>query len=777
MAKLCPREIVFTIPGAPGVTVTGTEDGAGNLDFTATVNATAQLTGDLGGIFFQFNDAKLSGLQISGPQVTTTQISDDQVINLGNGINMNGNGVQPFDVGIQFGQGGIGNTHQDIQSTSWVLSDPLHNLTLDDVAHDQFGARVTSIGAPGGSRSGSEKITAIAPEAPKASDASVTTPEDVPITIPLTSAIATDSNGSPMHFDDVSQGKYGTVTISPDGQSLIYTPTTLDYEVNGVLVNSQDSFQYCVTDALGGTDSATINVTGTPVADQPSITITNVAPGPTALDTLVTFTASSGDAGTPTAGSDFLQSLMLGLTGNVGLGAGGINITDTAGAFNQATGAFTLPGGADQFSDTLDIAAPTSLIGSTFSLNDLLNFTTVGAETEDATKTAQDSASQPLQINFGQASLNPDFTTQDQNMWGPGAAFKFDFSKFLGISKSGGPVTLGGHFKTKISPLSVFLASASGSASIGLKLGLQAGLHINGGSFNADLPFNVNLNEIHNITTDTLETQSSQTAQTGSLDTTGPNGNASLQFVFDAMAKLAGHLDIAGLIKTGFNFHTGFNFTTGISVSSGNLHTSFNLGPATINLTYPQVNTHGTGTNSISASGSKPAVNVSLDAVDLVLTAIFGDDPLKGTLIPDILKYDLLSANLGVGLNLEQEFNLSDSGLNATLSAGTGNQLIPGFDVNGTTLIQNVSSLGLSGGAVPLSLDFALNNPTLQNHTNLVPAFTGSLTVGQISIPPIKFTTAVFKTNFNVPLAHIPVPGSTTFPAAFAPQTINTLGV
>src|SRR5215472_16106399 len=51
--KLCPRQITFTIPAAPGgvsVTVTATEDGAGNLDFAANTNSTATLTGDLGGL-------------------------------------------------------------------------------------------------------------------------------------------------------------------------------------------------------------------------------------------------------------------------------------------------------------------------------------------------------------------------------------------------------------------------------------------------------------------------------------------------------------------------------------------------------------------------------------------------------------------------------------------------------------------------------------------------------------------------------------------------------
>jgi hypothetical protein len=133
----------------------------------------------------------------------------------------------------------------------------------------------------------------------------------------------------------------------------------------------------------------------------------------------------------------------------------------------------------------------------------------------------------------------------------------------------------------------------------------------------------------------------------------------------------------------------------------------------------------------------------------------------------------LLSANLGAGLNLAQNFNLSDSGLNAALSAGTSNQAIPGFDVNGTTLIQNVSTLGLgNGGTVPLSLDFSPNNPQLHNQTNIVPTATAGVTIGKVSIASIgNFT--LFKTNITVPLGTINV-FNTTFPAAFQSQTLST---
>src|SRR5215472_791108 len=91
--KLCPRGITFTVPGAPGVTIHGEEgEGllAGDLVFTATVNNTASLVGDLGGLFFQFNDAKLNGLQVTGPDVAIVKTGDDSVIKIDSGINMNG---------------------------------------------------------------------------------------------------------------------------------------------------------------------------------------------------------------------------------------------------------------------------------------------------------------------------------------------------------------------------------------------------------------------------------------------------------------------------------------------------------------------------------------------------------------------------------------------------------------------------------------------------------------------------------------------------------------
>jgi hypothetical protein len=188
--KLVPRSITFTIPasssGDPSVTVNAQEDPSGNgrLDFTATVNTTPSgVIGDLGGLFFDYNDTKLSGLKASGSSVTTYQTGDDNVINIAPGINMDGAVGTPYDVGIAFGTAGIGANRQDIQKASFVLSDPANNLTLDDLHQSgetsQFGARVTSIGTPTSSRSGSDKDTSTGtsiPYAPTASNDSETAP-------------------------------------------------------------------------------------------------------------------------------------------------------------------------------------------------------------------------------------------------------------------------------------------------------------------------------------------------------------------------------------------------------------------------------------------------------------------------------------------------------------------------------------------------------------------------------------------------------------------------
>lgn len=74
----------------------------------------------------------------------------------------------------------------------------------------------------------------------------------------LSNDVSADSGG--LAVTGITQGSHGTVAIAADGKAVEYTPDP-DYV-------GSDSFTYTITDA-GGSDTATINVTVTPVNDAP----------------------------------------------------------------------------------------------------------------------------------------------------------------------------------------------------------------------------------------------------------------------------------------------------------------------------------------------------------------------------------------------------------------------------------------------------------------------------------------------------------------------------
>src|SRR5262249_38070721 len=120
-----------------------------------------------------------------------------------------------------------------------------------------------------------------------------------------------------------------------------------------------------------------------------------------------------------------------------------------------------------------------------------------------------------------------------------------DFNKFLGIGTTGGaPLSLGPYQIGGVTTTPVFggMFGATAHGSISLKAGFQVDLSINGGSFNASLPFDVTLNDTYNKTTDTLEVDETDSAGTGSLTTTGPGGGFSLDAIFNAMASAGGEI-------------------------------------------------------------------------------------------------------------------------------------------------------------------------------------------------------------------------------------------
>lgn len=157
--------MTFTIEGDVSVQVTITEIEGGDLRFDVTV-LEGQLTGDLQGLFFDLADDSLAdGLMVDGVDATDWQFEANDVTNLGQGVNINGevlNTYGEFDAGVQIGTQGISN--DDIQTTSFVISHDTVDLTLADVALQDFAVRLTSVGEVDGDRNGSLKLGGTSPD-------------------------------------------------------------------------------------------------------------------------------------------------------------------------------------------------------------------------------------------------------------------------------------------------------------------------------------------------------------------------------------------------------------------------------------------------------------------------------------------------------------------------------------------------------------------------------------------------------------------------------------
>ncbi len=149
------------------------EDITGGVKVTANVDQSVSIA-DIRGIWFDISDNSLVGsLSIAGSDVTEVRQIVDGVNNLGGGANLNGGGTfAPYDIGVEIGTSGIG--ADDIQSTTFTVLGTGVNTSL--FASENFGVRLTSVGAVGSSRNGSSKLQGTLP----------TTPSPTPVPEPLT---------------------------------------------------------------------------------------------------------------------------------------------------------------------------------------------------------------------------------------------------------------------------------------------------------------------------------------------------------------------------------------------------------------------------------------------------------------------------------------------------------------------------------------------------------------------------------------------------------------
>ncbi|MDE2653063.1 MAG: Ig-like domain-containing protein [Gemmatimonadota bacterium] len=118
------------------------------------------------------------------------------------------------------------------------------------------------IADPGGLADSATVEVTVTPvdDAPEATDDQATTREDEAAEIPVLHN-DTDPDGDRLRLQSVSTARHGTAGVAADGETATYTPD-LNY-------HGPDRFTYVVADAGGLTDTATVEVTVTPVNDAP----------------------------------------------------------------------------------------------------------------------------------------------------------------------------------------------------------------------------------------------------------------------------------------------------------------------------------------------------------------------------------------------------------------------------------------------------------------------------------------------------------------------------
>ena len=118
------------------------------------------------------------------------------------------------------------------------------------------------IADPGGLADSATVEVTVTPvdDAPEATDDQATTREDEAAEIPVLHN-DTDPDGDRLRLQSVSTARHGTAGVAADGETATYTPD-LNY-------HGPDRFTYVVADAGGLADTATVEVTVTPVNDAP----------------------------------------------------------------------------------------------------------------------------------------------------------------------------------------------------------------------------------------------------------------------------------------------------------------------------------------------------------------------------------------------------------------------------------------------------------------------------------------------------------------------------
>lgn len=677
--EVCPRQIIFTIPGAPSVEVTATERG-GAIQFSIDLQNSARVTGDLRALFFHVNPDKLGGLTVSdgGPLLTQHRVLNNNVLDLGKGANLAGAVKSGFDVGVEWGsQGKDGIDH----AVGFVLSNAASNLTLDDIAHQLFGVRLDSVSGPGSRGDSAVKLTGIAPAAPDARDDSHTIYEDgqkdglaskTPTGVVLDVLVNdTDADKQALTITGFHNGpSHGTVAISEDGKSVIYTPA-LDYA-------GSDSFVYCVSDGNGGQDSAVVNLTVTAVADDPTFVISAVQ-GDNINETILTVTATQNDAD----GSEYLTNLTWLFSDGVPAGATVVPLSDD-----------DLPAEPNAITQQFKV---TTTAGQDWDFD--LTFSAESIERSNGdTETA--TATKKIEIDFNSNRATQTYEVGGQSIWDSGTEANFRYAEFIGTEESIGDEN--------------WILGTGYDVDATFKVGFGVDIAFSAGTIEATVPVDVQVETTYNKTTDMLLIDPSIAIGPGAkFQTTGPTGHVRIDSLFSmsgsALVQLAG----IDLFNESFVASYSENLFNLASAMGGSTLQQFG-GSLAANFAWPNINVTGTQTGS---GESNPFFTVTIDVDDVVFTWALGSGNFMDEFENDPTDFELLDLDLTGGLKLMQDFalGLGSQSVQLRLEDGTLQTLTWGAPMT----IANASSHDKNGdGEIEFSLDF-VPAVTLTNDTDI----------------------------------------------------------
>ena len=167
---------------------------------------------------------------------------------------------------------------------------------------------------------------------PTANDDAATVAEDSGANPIPVLANDTDPDGNTLTITAVTQGTNGSVAITGGGTGLTYAPNANYF--------GADSFTYTISDGNGGTDTATVSITVTPVNDNPTA---NDDAATVAEDSSANaINVLANDSFAPDAGETLtVSAVMQGTNGSVAITGGGTGVSYTPNANYFGADSFT----------------------------------------------------------------------------------------------------------------------------------------------------------------------------------------------------------------------------------------------------------------------------------------------------------------------------------------------------------------------------------------------------------------------------------------------------